>query len=130
MSPRRFISKPLAISSLVLLMLLAAVLPSRSNATRQSSLSQNIAISEKRKRPEFVPGQVLVRFKPNRAFEGQVLLSRASEAAAKAVPDLAAQPVEQIPITVDRFEGSNLVDGLRMARMPPDETLKAIAALK
>src|SRR5205807_9697002 len=131
MKPRHFTSGPLAISCLLLLILFAAVLlPPRSNATRQSSLPQNIATSEKRKRPEFVPGQALVRFKRNRAVEGQMLLNTSNEAAAQAVSDLTAQPLEQIPITVDRFEGSDLVEGLRMVRMAPDETLKAIEALK
>ncbi len=41
-----------------------------------------------------------------------------------------AQAVEQIPITIDRFEGSNLVDGLRIAHTPPAETWPAIDALK
>jgi len=131
MNPGRFTSKPLALSCLLLLMLLAAILlPPRSSATRQGSLPQDIATTEKRKRPEFVPGQALVRFKPNRAVEGQVLLTTANEASTKAVSDLAAQPAEQIPIAVDRFEGSDLVDGLRIARMAPEETWKAIEALK
>ena len=59
-----------------------------------------------------------------------MLLNTSNEAAAQAVSDLTAQPLEQIPITVDRFEGSDLVEGLRMVRMAPDETLKAIEALK
>src|SRR6266404_7679887 len=132
MNPQRLTSKPLAISCLLLLLMLfaAVVLPPRSSARRQSSLGQKITTREKRKRPECVPGQALVRFKPNRAVEGQMLLNTSNERAAKAVSDLTAQTVEQIPIAVDRFEGSDLVEGLRMVRMAPDETLKAIDALQ
>jgi len=131
MNPPRFTSKPLAIGCLLLLMLLAAILlPPRSSATRQNYLPQNIATSEKRKRPEFVPGQALVRFKPNRAVEGQVLLNAAKETAAKTASDLTVHPAEQIAITVDRFEGSDLVEGLRIVRMAPDKTLQAIDSLK
>ncbi len=132
MNPRRFIFKPFAVSCLLLLMLVAAILlPPRSKATRQNASTQNESASgEKRKRPEFVPGKALVRFKPNRAFEGQMLLNTPNESAAKTVSASAAQPLEQIPITIDRFEGSDLVNGLRIARVAPDETWKAIDALK
>lgn len=131
MNPRRSISKPLVISCLLLLMLFAAVLlPPRSNATRDNSLFQNAA-TEKRQRPEFVPGEALVRFKPNRAFEGQTIIAVPdNQASSSAKAESAAASEEQIPISVGRFEGSDLVDGLRIARMAPNETLNAIAALK
>ena len=131
MNPRRFISKPLALSCLLLLMTLAAVLlPPGSKATRQTSNPQNHPTSEKRKRPEFVPGEALVRFKPNQAIEGQMLLSIPTADSAKANSDAGSQAIAQIPITVDRFEGSDLVDGLRLARVAADKTWQAIEALK
>jgi subtilisin family serine protease len=133
MKSRIPISSPLAFSCLVLLMLLAAVLlPPQSKATRRSlagGSSQNeTAISAKRQRPEIVAGQALVRFKPNRAFEGQTLLS-VSNNDGSSKSSLSNSAREQIPLAVDRFAGSDLVEGLRIARMSPDETLKAIAAL-
>ena len=108
-----------------------------SNATRQTfhpgasktSATANTLDSNKTKRgrPEFVPGEVLVRFKHNRALKGSVWL---------AVPDnrrgaqTVGPPTEQVQIRVDRFEGSDLVDGLRLANTSAQDTWKAIAALK
>ena len=37
--------------------------------------------------------------------------------------------VEEVLVQVERFEGSDLVDGLRMVHTAPDDTLKAVAAL-
>ncbi len=93
-------------------------LPPASRATRQRS-SAPPSLGLKRKRPEFVPGDVLVRYK--------------SEAAAKrqqsAVATVNAEG-RAIPMQVERFLGSNVVDGLRLARVAPEDTLNAIAALK
>jgi len=84
---------------------------------------QNVNV--KRQRPEFVPGQALVRFKPGRAFEG-----RTSVAVAVARKELSATPdTAPIDIEVNRFEGSDLIKDLRLARMAPDQTLEAVAAL-
>ena len=33
---------------------------------------------------------------------------------------------EQVPVTLDRFEGSAIVDELRIARMSPEDTRKAV----
>ena len=40
------------------------------------------------------------------------------------------QDTQPIAVQLERFAGSDLVGGLRVARMAPDETLKAVAALK
>ena len=96
------------------------LLPSRSQATRSTWQTNN-----KRRRPDFVPGEALVRFKPGRAFEGRALVT---------VPrkDTSAAPSDsgQLPVQLDRFAGSDLVEGLRLARTEPDDTLKAVAALR
>ena len=131
--------KPLGFAFIVLGFLCAGFLfAPRSGATRQgvstSPENQSVA-SGKRRRPEFVPGEALVRFKKNRAFEGAtyVVLPN-NEAAIQAFQRSGSAPLagtqEQIPVNVDRFEGSDLVDGLRIARMAQDDTLKAIAALR
>jgi subtilisin family serine protease len=131
MNPRRFTSKPLAVSCLLLLMMLTAVLlPPGSKATRQNPTSENNATSKKRQRPEFVPGEALVRFKPNRVIEGQMLLSIPAADSTNANSDFTTQAAGQIPIAIDRFEGSDIVDGLRIARVAPDQTWEAIVALK
>jgi subtilisin family serine protease len=73
----------------------------------------------KRQRPAFVPGEVLVRYR--------------SESLAKSRTG-AAQVITRegfaLPIQVERFDGSELVEGLRLARVPTGETLNAVAALR
>src|SRR6266853_4510169 len=111
---------------LLLAMLAAAVwLTPQSQATR--SLSSPASDNAKRRRPDFVPGEALVRFKKNSAFEGKAVLN----AARKDSPPLASQTqdVEPIAVQIDRFAGSDLIDGLRIARMSEADTLRAVAAL-
>jgi len=92
--------------------------------------SQNLDIAQKAQRPQFVPGEALVRFKPGRAFEGRMsvavpngdqLISRESSSS----HSIEMTP-EQVQVTLDRFEGSAIVDGLRIARMAPEDTRKAV----
>jgi subtilisin family serine protease len=127
------------IRTLVLAGLLLAPLTAAVFFARHSSASQSVAQSQaesgstgKRRRPEFVPGEVIVRFKSGRAFEGatQVALpAAAAQAAAKSDPAASAIQ-ERIPVEVERFEGSSLVEGMRLARTAKEDTLKAVAALK
>jgi subtilisin family serine protease len=122
---RTFRATPLLFGLLLLLLFGAAVIwPSRSLAVRPQSQNFNV----KRQRPEFVPGQALVRFKPGRAFEGRTNVAVARR-------ELSATPAENsvtqaIDIEVNRFAGSEIVDGLRLARMPTDKTLETVAALQ
>ena len=74
---------------------------------------------QKRSRPEFVPGDVLVRYKS----EGIARRQQRTPTELKVEDRI-------IPIQVERFEGSDLVVGLRLARVAPEDTMRAIAALK
>src|SRR2546425_9873284 len=70
----RLVSKPLVFNCLLLALLASAILfAPHSTATRQtipaSDQENQAALGQKRQRPEFVPGEALVRFKQNRAFE-------------------------------------------------------------
>jgi subtilisin family serine protease len=133
-------SGPLVFATIILALLSTAILfTPRSAATRGVPVSTNpqnqAAASEKRRRPEFVPGEALVRFKKNRAFEGvQHLAVPNNEASVQAFQKSGSQGVaastEQVLVNVERFEGSDLVDGLRIARMAPNDTLKAMAAFQ
>jgi subtilisin family serine protease len=101
-----------------------------SNATRPTNTTTantDDSSKAKRGRREFVPGEMLVRFKHNKALQGSVYLP---------VPDqrregqaVIAQP-DQVLVQIDRFEGSDLIDGLRLARTSAQDTWRAIAALK
>jgi subtilisin family serine protease len=120
---RTFRVTPLLFSLLLLFLFSAAVIwPARSLALRPQSQNLNV----KRQRPEFIPGQALVRFKPGRALAGRTSVALARR-------ELSATPFESptqsIDIEVIRFAASDLVDGLRLARMAPDQTLETIAAL-
>jgi subtilisin family serine protease len=67
---------------------------------------------------EFVPGDVLVRYRDN------VAANRAEAADVSLLKNGRAMRAK-----VERFDGSRLVPGLRIARVEPAETLSAIAAL-
>jgi len=136
----RLISKPLIFSLLLFLILFTSILfTPRSEATRQNRASINpesqALTSEKRRRPEFVPGQALVRFKQDQAFNGARQLAVPSNDASiqayqRSGLASSAASTEVVMVDVERFEGSDLIDGLRIARMAPTDTMKAVAALK
>ena len=129
------ISRPLICSLLLLLLLTASTMLATRSAANLSNRSQaQESAPQKRRRPEFVPGEVLVRFKQGRAFEGPVMVAvpnndASSPALQEAGASVAAMSNEEIQVNLDRFAGSDLVEGLRLARMAPDDTIKALAAL-
>src|SRR4051812_42875133 len=116
----------------VLLLLLSGAFlwPARSGAARRISSNSAQSFPTKRRRPEFVAGEALVRFKKNRAWEGSLPLSVTTRRLESGLLDLSLRSPAVVPVTVERFAGSNLIDGLRVAHMEPSETLTAIAALK
>jgi len=127
-APRHPISLLLAFVGLTSILLVSLVrFAPVSDATRRTeSSTQSATISKSQKRrAEFVPGEILVRFKHNRALQGSAYLSVPNKSrAAQSI----ASPQEQILVKVDRFAGSDLVDGLRIAHTT--DTWKAIAALR
>src|SRR2546425_4181390 len=135
--PRSPIVKQAVLIFFLLAPITSILLAPQSVATSQTSVPQyqnnQPRAGEKRGRPEFVSGEALVRFKRGRAFEGAARLpvpnDDASSLAAGKAADL-AQSQEHVLVSIDRFEGSEIVDGLRLARMAPDDTAKAIAALR
>ena len=133
------LSKPGVLTFLLISLIgLSVLVAPRSQATRQTSAAnlqdQNVT-TEKRRRPEFVPGEVLVRFKKNRAFEGSTYMAIPNNDVSfqeyqKLAPQSRATSQDQVLVNLERFQGSDLVDGLRMARTAPADTLKAVAALQ
>ena len=100
-----------------ILILALFAFPRGSGAKLQSA--QEPQLQGKRRRPAFVPGEVLVRYR--------------SESLAKSRTGLTQVTTREgfaLPIQVERFDGSALVDGLRRARVPTGETLNAVAALR
>ncbi len=125
----RKVPKSFAFIALLGLLLIAAVafVP---NSNAGLTASQNGGgPGSKRSRPEFVPGEALVRFKSGRAFEGSAYLPVPTELAQQKIDGIqGAAATEQILVQVDRFGGSDLVDGLRIAHAA--DTGKVIAALR
>jgi Subtilase family/Calx-beta domain/Putative binding domain, N-terminal len=101
--------------------------PRGAKATR--ALTGQTSTGEKRHRQGFVPGEALVRFKKDRAFEGQLAVP-VSDSAATGKGLAAVVPAdEEVLVTLERFEGSDMVEGLRIARSAPGDTMKVVAAL-
>ncbi|HEX5889368.1 MAG TPA: S8 family peptidase, partial [Pyrinomonadaceae bacterium] len=70
-------------------------------------------------RPEFKPGEVLVRYRSEplaRTRVGRIVVASPSG--------------ELVAAQVEPFDGADLVPGLRLVRVAPDQTLAAVAALR
>jgi len=101
------------LACLVLALLVLTLLPSRSRAKQQSTNRG------KSSRPRFKPGEVLVRYRNESTAQrktGKVLM--------------AARDGRQIAAQVERFDGADLVPGLRLVHVAAADTLAAVAALR
>jgi uncharacterized repeat protein (TIGR01451 family) len=126
---RRRASSPLFSLLLILSTIVAAsfVLP-RAGAHmigQQGAFASSV--ESKASGAEFVPGVVLVRFR-----KGAEALGAARKGEQQRV--LALNEGEgggrEIRVVVERFDGSDLVEGLRLARVPAGDTLEAIEKLR
>src|SRR5215211_2253588 len=89
------------------------------SVAKQQSPQQESRSQKKRRLPEFVPGEVLVRYR-----------SESHASSKNASMRMAAVGGTLVPVDLKRFGGSDLVEGLWLARVAPEETLKAVAALR
>jgi hypothetical protein len=94
---------------------LVAALPPTSSATQGNAQSDR---GQKPSRPQFVPGQALVRYRSE-----QLARQKTSE-------KLVSSDGRQLSIRLERFDGADIVPGLRLAHVAPEDTMAAIAALK
>jgi subtilisin family serine protease len=96
-------------------------LPPNSQAvqTPRSRPSAQASIENKGKRARFRAGEVLVRYRSE-----SIARSRTGRNV------VAAANGDFLAADVERFEGAELVAGLRLARVAPDQTLEAVAALR
>src|SRR5690242_18447595 len=96
-----------------------SMFPSRSGAKVQEQHALQTGVKSKRKPEAFVPGEVLVRYR--------------SESLAKrktGITSVATRDGQVVSARVERFEGSDLVEGLRLVHVDASNTLKAVAALR
>jgi subtilisin family serine protease len=111
------------LSALILCSLLLCASASRFTP-RASGASQAQAESrDVRPKAEFVPGQVLVRFRP-----GAALAARSARGSERVL--LPGFGGRQMAAEVEDEEGFGIVEGLRLARVAPEDTLEAVAAFK
>lgn len=105
---------------LVLLAVALIALPPASRARLNTSpQSANATKSVAKGKHDFVKGQVLVRYK------NDAVAKRSAR-----VTTLRAADGRTMSIAVEGFAGSAVVDGLRLAKVAPDDTLAAVEALK
>ncbi len=105
---------------LVLALLVSFIsLPPASRAQFQENAGQP-EFGQKRVPAEFVPGEVIVRFRSEAAAEMSELDASAELTVGRA----------RIPMRTERIDGAEIVRGLRLVRVPEENTLEAIAALK
>ncbi|HEX8144631.1 MAG TPA: S8 family serine peptidase, partial [Pyrinomonadaceae bacterium] len=120
---RTAIALAFGLAALLGLATLGASARLRSQSVGDSSGSQALSESSSSGKGshgiEFVPGDILVRYRSNAR-------ARREEMAASQL----FRNGREIPLKVQRFEGSNLVEGLRQARVQPEDTLDAIAELR
>ncbi|MBC8031743.1 MAG: S8 family serine peptidase [Pyrinomonadaceae bacterium] len=107
-----------------LILLLASSLLPISQATFSP---QEPGGSGKKSKAEFVPGEVLVRFRTEALAKQQTQLDADSGMVAQTV---FSEQGREIAVRVERFEGSDIVPGLRIARVAAADTLAAIEALR
>src|SRR5262244_3067259 len=96
-----------------------SMFPSRSGAKVQEQHALRTGAQLKRKQAAFVPGEVLVRYR------SESLARRKT-----GITSVATREGQVVSARVERFDGSDLVDGLRLAHVDPLNTLKAVAALR
>ncbi|HEX5873241.1 MAG TPA: S8 family serine peptidase [Pyrinomonadaceae bacterium] len=83
--------------------------------------AQNQVITASReKKPDFVPGELLVRFRPG---------SAAARNKSRTSVNLSMANGRNLPVEVNHFGGSEILEGLMLARVPAEDTLAAVKAL-
>src|SRR5690348_8260692 len=95
---------------LTILVALVAMLPSGQHAARQSQTPRQ---KTKKARLDAVPGEILVRFRPG---------SKGRQLGRQVVTEMTGR---QIPLSVESAgAAADIVEGLRLARVNPDDTSK------
>jgi subtilisin family serine protease len=103
---------------LLLIFFLAFALPHVSRATLQPAAAQGTP--QTKVKGGFVPGEVIVRFREQSApGKGQAR-----------VASVQSDDGAQIPLALETLGRTAEIDGLRLARVAPDQTLRAVEALK
>jgi subtilisin family serine protease len=103
---------------LLVMLFLAFALPHVSRAKLQPSVAQGL--SQAKVEREFVPGEVIVRFRE----------ASATGKGETRVASVRSMDGEQIPLSLESLDRTEEMDGLRLARVAPESTLRAVEALR
>ncbi|HEU4833221.1 MAG TPA: S8 family serine peptidase [Pyrinomonadaceae bacterium] len=101
-----------------LLVLGAVTFPVSSDAKPQTTTQETSPQKRVRQQP-FVPGEVLVRYRSESMARNKGAGMR-----------IAALDGRVLPVDIERTHGSDLLPGLRLARVAPEETLNAVEAFR
>ncbi len=105
---------------LALLVVASVSFPIRSGAQRQATQTTQTTTPRKRQRQQmFVPGEVLVRYRTESMAKSKGASMR-----------IAAHDGRLFSLNLKRTPGSDLLPGLRLAQVAPEETLDAVTALR
>jgi subtilisin family serine protease len=107
------------VSPTVVGLLIAAVLIFPSHSRAKLETVQQATASKKPRRPAYVPGDVIVRYK-----------SESMAAHRTGALKLTAKTGQLLSMKVENFDGSELLPGLRVVRVNEADTLTAISALR
>src|SRR5258708_40338962 len=111
----RKVPKSFAFIALVGLLLIAAVAFVPNSNAGLTAFQNGGGPGSKRGRPEFVPGEALVRFKSGRGFESSAYMPVPTEIAPQKIDGIqGAAPTEQILVQGDRFDRSRFGGRLRI----------------
>jgi subtilisin family serine protease len=100
-------------------LIIASLLTFPSHSGAQLVAVQETKAPRKPRRQQFVPGELLVRFR-----------SESMAAHRTGSLRITAKDGQLLSMKVENFDGSELVPGLRLARLSEGETLAAVAALR
>jgi subtilisin family serine protease len=101
------------------LLVLASVTFTRSTDAQRAPVPQATTPKKRQRLQAYVPGDVLVRFRSEPIARGKGTQMR-----------IAALDGTLLPIDVQRPRAADLLPGLRLARVAPEDTLKTIEALR
>lgn len=119
LTPSSFVNSRILILLLCLL-LLATALPFASQARLQSADDVS-STTAKRAFAAFVPGEVLVRFRSHTAL--------AKNESRIATTLMRIEEGREIPMTIEQSDHAEIVEGLRVAHVAPEDTISAIETL-
>jgi uncharacterized repeat protein (TIGR01451 family) len=107
----------------LVLISIVAYLPHNTHAQNAPATATNQANNKQArdKKAEFVPGELLVRFRPDTAPARNKTRTSLS---------IASSTGRNLRVEVNHFGGSELVEGLMLARVAPEDTLPTLNALR